>query len=75
MRHQDFVKYKAWGVVRSADTQSEGDSKLLLRKAKKFQLAAMTDEELRELARTVAHRIGGTVDLIYEGFKRSAQNH
>lgn len=75
MRRQDLVKYQILGAVRSAAAKSEGDTELPLYRTTKLQLAAMTDEELRDLARMIAHRIGGSVDLIYGGFKRSIQKH
>ena len=75
MRRQHLVKYQILGVVRSAAAKSEGDAELPLYGTTKLRLAAMTDEELRDLAGMFARRISGPVDLIYGGFKRSIQNH
>jgi len=63
MRRQDLVKYRVLGAVHSAGAKSEGDAEVPLYGATKLQLSAMTDEELREFAGMIAHRIGGSIDL------------
>ena len=75
MRRQDIVKYQILGEVRSVGVQSEGHTELPLHGATKLPLTTMTDKELREFAGMIAPRIGGSIDLIYKGFKRAAQNH